>query len=115
MTAKDIFPVALDADSAARVVLLDDLSARDAPLRPQAEALLYVHDEPDSFLDSPGIDLGLPGETGILNDVPTSDQPLSEALGTVIGPYKLLRKIGEGGLAPSTWPSRRGRSDGTWL
>ena len=111
-TAKDIFLAALDADPAARVVLLDDLCAGDVELRRQVEALLQVHDEPDSLLDGPRIDLGLSAETGILNDIPTSDQPSSEAPGTVIGPYKLLQKIGEGGfgavyLADQMGPVRR--------
>ena len=52
-TAKDIFLAALDADPAARVILLDDLCAGDVELRRQVEALLRDHDEPDSFLDSP--------------------------------------------------------------
>ena len=69
-TARDIFLAALDADPAARVVLLDDLCAGDVELRRQVEALLQVHDEPDSFLDGPRIDLGLSAETGILNDDP---------------------------------------------
>ena len=97
-TAKDIFLAALDADPAARIVLLDDLCAGDVELRRQVEALLQVHDEPDSLLDGPRIDLGLSAETGVLNDIPTIDQPIIEALGTVIGPYKLLQEIGEGGM-----------------
>jgi len=52
MTAKDIFLAALDADPAAWIALLDDLCAGDVELRHQVEALLQVHDEPDSFLDS---------------------------------------------------------------
>ena len=31
-----------------------------------------------------------------------------------VGPYKLLEQIGGGEWAPSTWPSRSGRSVGVW-
>jgi len=70
MTARDIF---LAADPAARAVLLDDLCAGDVELRRQVENLLQVHDESDSFLDSPRIDWGLSAETGTLHDIPPSD------------------------------------------
>jgi len=58
-TAKGIFLAALDADPAERAVVLDGLCAGDPTLRHHVEALLRAHDEPDSFLDSPRIDLGL--------------------------------------------------------
>ena len=44
-------------------------------------------------------------------DVPTTP-PIADGPGTRIGPYKLLQKIGEGGMGASTWPSRRGPSAG---
>jgi hypothetical protein len=37
-------------------------------------------------------------------------RPLAEGPGSMIGPYKLLQKIGEGAWAPSSWPSRKARS-----
>ena len=37
---------------------------------------------------------------------PGPSRPMLEGPGTRIGPYKLLQKIGEGGWASSTWPSR---------
>ena len=36
--------------------------------------------------------------------------PPTERVGAVIGPYKLLQQIGEGGWARSSWPSRPTRS-----
>ena len=73
------------------------MCAGDAALRRQVEALLRVHDEPDSLLDSPRIDLGLRDDPGASPN-PTLDQPITGRPGTVIGPHKLLQQIGEGGM-----------------
>ncbi|HEY3393245.1 MAG TPA: serine/threonine-protein kinase [Lacipirellulaceae bacterium] len=60
----------------------DDLQSR-------VRALLRAHAEPGSFLERPA-----------MADEATADQasPLAERPGTVIGPYKLLQQIGEGGM-----------------
>src|SRR5262249_14859124 len=53
-----------------------------------AEALLAAADAPDSLLDRPAGG----------DPVASIDQPTAESAGTVIGPYKLLEQIGEGGF-----------------
>src|SRR5262245_14016962 len=50
------------------------------------DAMLAAADSPDSLLDHPKGRLA------------TIDQPPAECAGAVIGPYKLLQKIGEGGM-----------------
>ena len=101
-TAKDVFLIALDAEPADRAAVLDVECAGDAGLRRQVEALLQVHDEPDSVLDRPRIDLGISGiaipDPSPATGQPTVDQPITEKPGTQIGPYKLLQQIGEGGM-----------------
>jgi serine/threonine protein kinase/tetratricopeptide (TPR) repeat protein len=66
--------------------------AGDHDLAQQVESLLQVHREAGSFLDAPA-----PG----LEDSATSTahySHFSEGPGAVIGPYKLLQQIGEGGM-----------------
>jgi serine/threonine protein kinase len=61
----------------------------DAELRRRVEALLAAHQGKDRLFDNPAA--ALIGPVGIV-------EPM-EAPGTVIGRYKLLEKIGEGGMA----------------
>ncbi len=68
---------------------LDEACQGDAELRRRVEALLAAHQGRDRLLDDPAAVL-----MGPLDPV----EPM-EAPGTVIGRYKLLEKIGEGGMA----------------
>jgi serine/threonine protein kinase/tetratricopeptide (TPR) repeat protein len=67
---------------------LQEACAGDQDLRRRVEVLLRAHQQPNSLLDSPAAAL-----------VATIDEPTTERPGTVIGPYKLLEQIGEGGFA----------------
>jgi serine/threonine protein kinase/tetratricopeptide (TPR) repeat protein len=86
---ESIFAAALGkASPAERRAFLAEACAGDAELRACVEALLLAHDNPDSFLE--------PRNAGL---APTLDeQPIRERPGTVIGPYKLMEQIGEGGM-----------------
>ncbi|MHC4594218.1 MAG: protein kinase domain-containing protein [Planctomycetota bacterium] len=72
-----------------RSAYLDSACGDDADLRASVEGLLKAHDKAGDFLESPILD---PSMT-------LDESPLTEGPGTVIGRYKLLEKIGEGGMA----------------
>src|SRR5215470_6821557 len=83
-----IFGEALECESAeARAAYLDRACGTDADLRRRVEKLLDAHARAGDFLES------LPP-----NPVSTVDAPLTERPGSVIGAYKLLEQIGEGGF-----------------
>jgi serine/threonine protein kinase len=84
-----------------RAAVLDRECGADAELRQRVEALLRAHDAPG----------GLPEGAGT-EDVPPPPAP-ADALGTIVaGRYKLLQRIGEGGMgavymAEQTQPVKR--------
>src|SRR5262245_29722282 len=89
MSERAIFIAALEKDDPAeRAAFLDQACADNPPLRQRIERLLKAHEPADSFLEHrpPGL--------GVTVDEP----PIAERAGTVIGPYKLLQQIGEGGM-----------------
>jgi serine/threonine protein kinase/tetratricopeptide (TPR) repeat protein len=93
MQEQAIFIEALEKeDPAARAAFLDHVCAGDAALRERIERLLQRHAEPDSFLESSATGVYTPAPGLSASTVP------GEGPGSVIGPYKLLEQIGEGGM-----------------
>jgi hypothetical protein len=135
MNERSIFMEALEKDTlAGRSAYLDEACGGNAAMRQRVEALLVSHEQAGSFLGKPvpqrlaeklatperaagtsGEPPGADGDNPSLARGPlaTVDEPaVTERPGTVIGPYKLLQQIGEGGMgtvfmAEQTQPVQR--------
>jgi len=87
---KVILTEALEKETEAeRKAYLDEVCGIDVNLRAEIESLLRSHDNAGDFLEA----------SPFGSDITPDDFPLTEGPGTVIGRYKLLEKIGEGGMA----------------
>ncbi|MBA3480374.1 MAG: serine/threonine protein kinase, partial [Pirellulales bacterium] len=99
---KELFFGALDSQSPEELVAyLDEACSEDRELRSRVEHLLRLHQGGGNFLGGAS-----PADASI--DLPL----IAERVGTIIGPYKLLQQIGEGGfgvvfMAEQTRPVRR--------
>jgi serine/threonine protein kinase len=100
MSDSGIFKAAVKLPADERMAYLDQACGDDQELRQEVESLLRAHEAPGSFSRPFACAM-----TEICN--PTAARP-----GTVIGSYKLLQQIGEGGMgtvfmAEQTEPVRR--------
>jgi WD40 repeat protein/serine/threonine protein kinase len=98
---RDLFLAAAELPAGDRAAYLSANVGDDDELQAAVERLLAAHEQPASLLDRPA-----PG-------VPTAEfKPINERPGTMVGPYKLMEQIGEGGfglvfVAEQTEPVRR--------
>jgi serine/threonine protein kinase/tetratricopeptide (TPR) repeat protein len=84
---ESIFAQALEISSAAeRAAFLDRACGNNQALRGEIEGLLRAHEQSGDLLD-------LPEKPPLTTDLPGHERP-----GTLLGPYKLLEPIGEGGM-----------------
>ncbi len=91
--ANDLFLRAVEVElPAERRLFLEQQCGDDKALRAQVESLLAASAKVGSFLEQPA--------AGALrfNQGPVDPEPITEQPGTVIGPYKLMEQIGEGGM-----------------
>src|SRR4051812_6639735 len=72
-----------------RAAYLQAACGKDVGLRARVEALLRAHEAAGGFL---------PQQSRAHDPPATTAEPLTERIGTEIGPYKLLQPIGEGGM-----------------
>jgi serine/threonine protein kinase len=88
MSDSGIFKAAVKLPADRRAAYLDQACGDNQALRQEVESLLQAHEAPGSFLGRLG------AGRGMTEDYP----PITERPGTVIGPYKLMEQIGEGGM-----------------
>jgi hypothetical protein len=106
-------------DAAERQAFLDRACDGNPALRARLDDLLAAREEAERFFSETGAALNLPEGSGPFpDDAPPASGPVppsppgEEAIGTRIGRYKLLQKIGEGGcgvvyMAEQEEPVRR--------
>src|ERR1700758_1475875 len=86
--ADSVFAQAIEIESPQdRASFVEQACADDPELRREVEKLVRDHFRAGAFLERPAAHL-----------VATLDAPPAESPGTMIGPYKLLEQIGEGGM-----------------
>lgn len=95
--AEIIFYDALQQPAAEREAYVHEVCGEDVALRKEVNALLQDHGAATGFLSAPA--------AAVIT--PEFDRPMREDVGDVIGNYKLLEQIGEGGRAAGPWARRR--------
>ena len=86
---KEIFHAALEVAPSERAEFLDKTCAGEADLRSEVESLIDSHERTGTFIDSPAFEVA----AHLL-----AEEPSELKDGLVIGDYKVLRKIGRGGM-----------------
>ena len=120
--AKELFEAALELDSSQRSSFLAE-NCREENLRQQVETLLINYQEAGSFLDDPALNPRIPAQDTppeIQTEEASRPHPQSRELlatatsaeaedpmvGRQLGAYKIVRRIGQGGMAAVFLASR---------
>jgi serine/threonine protein kinase/tetratricopeptide (TPR) repeat protein len=93
MNEETLFHLALESPPGERAAFLER-TCGDEALRRRVEALLHAHESPEGFLQGPALTLAASEET----DGPGPSDGPAPGVGDGVGAYKLLQKLGEGGM-----------------
>src|ERR1051326_4696144 len=86
---KELFQSALEHDANSRSAFLDSVCNGDYALRREVEVMLAYHDEAEGFIEAPAF--------AIAAELIAHDE-IEIIEGKRIGPYKIIREIGRGGM-----------------
>lgn len=87
---KDVFQSAIELEASRRRSFLDEACRGNSELRNEVERLIVLHEQAGDFIETPASDSTLP--IGLF-------EPQAEpVIGRRIGPYKVVREIGRGGM-----------------
>src|SRR5258707_13503506 len=99
---------ALNEEKSARAAFLEQACAGDEALRRAVELLLAQHEKDDDFLEVPAMEVAAKGvardqqdDSSGLASPPTSADTAADLVAVEkisVGPYRLLQKLGEGGM-----------------
>src|ERR1700731_2154132 len=113
--AKELFEAALESDSSKWASFLAE-NCREEGLRQQVEMLLINYQEAGSFLDDPALKPRIPApiappeiqneeasrlhpQSGELQVTATTVEAEDPMVGTHLGAYEIVRRVGQGGMA----------------
>ena len=91
---EELYHEALERPANERIAWLASACGGDAELRREIEALLAANDQAEGFLTAPALQLA--AQSLAADEQPT--QPLSPAIGVKLSHYKILARIGAGGM-----------------
>src|ERR1700760_4754993 len=91
---ESIFEKALDADAGERAVVLNECCDGDESLRREVESLLAQHKDAGDLLEAPAFRIPVLSQSHRSEGLP----PLAGFARDVIGHYRVLDKIGSGGM-----------------
>jgi serine/threonine-protein kinase len=86
---KELFQSALERDANERAAFLAEACNGDGALRAEVESMIACHEEASSFIEAPAFDIA----AELL-----ANEEMESVEGRRIGPYKLIREIGRGGM-----------------
>src|SRR5437667_4250505 len=93
---ESIFHKVLEAEESRRAAVLEESCAGDEDLRREVESLLAHHSESRSFIETPAF--ADTSASPLRPPIPRPSNPRSGLAETVVGHYRILRKIGGGGM-----------------